>query len=335
MNQSRTVIQPSGGGASCTNEQNQTSRQVGCTQDINCVVSGWGACNTSTRTQTRTITTAQSGTGSACPSLTQSCVPDINCVGSWSACAVIAAGPGAQNSGTQTYTVTQTSSGTGTPCQYSDSQSRACSIPACAAGSSWSVPSSCNWQDPITSTFTTTSTGQCYDSNHGGIYYNGYVESTPSPYAVNPILNSQTFVFSLNVPIPNENYSLTAREHDNVIQLWISLALSISYTQLNIVSYQSPWYSIVDNNLEITTCDVFIHIYGTNSELATIKTNLESQIVSGTAKTIPADEITTYNLSTPINPNLYRQPFQTNSPMMNQFKIYFPDYSGSIYYITK
>lgn len=54
--------------------------------DTTCTVSAWGACDPTTRTQSRSVLTPATG-GGVCPTLTQSCVPDVNCVvGEWGAC---------------------------------------------------------------------------------------------------------------------------------------------------------------------------------------------------------------------------------------------------------
>src|SRR6476620_10851208 len=43
--------------------------------NIACVQSDWGICDPTTKTQSRSITTTQSGSGTACGPATQSCIP--------------------------------------------------------------------------------------------------------------------------------------------------------------------------------------------------------------------------------------------------------------------
>ena len=79
------------------------------TPNVDCVVSDWSTCDPATSLQTRTVTTAASGKGQACPALTQSCTPNVDCVVSdWSACN--------PTTSLQTRTVTTPVSGQGKAC---------------------------------------------------------------------------------------------------------------------------------------------------------------------------------------------------------------------------
>ncbi len=79
------------------------------TPNIDCVVSDWSTCDPATSLQTRTVTTAASGKGQACPPLTQSCTPNVDCVVSgWSTCD--------PTSKTKSRTITTPSSGSGKAC---------------------------------------------------------------------------------------------------------------------------------------------------------------------------------------------------------------------------
>ena len=75
----------------------------------NCVQSAWGICDPNTKTQTRTITTQQSGKGTACGPVSQNCIPDIDCIqNAWGVCD--------PDTGTQTRLTITAQSGKGTAC---------------------------------------------------------------------------------------------------------------------------------------------------------------------------------------------------------------------------
>lgn len=120
-----------------------------CEDNINCI-GGWGSCSVSCGggTQTYSIATAQSGTGTSCSyanGATQSCnttacSANTNCVGGWGSCSASCGG------GSQTYSITTAQSGTGTSCSYANGASQTCNTAACPVNcvGSWGSWGSCS-----------------------------------------------------------------------------------------------------------------------------------------------------------------------------------------------
>jgi hypothetical protein len=141
--QTRSTIETqAGSGVACGPLKQPCNTQV-CSVDCQ---GSWSSCTTNCGpgTQTYTITTQQSGTGAQCPAThgqtrdcgNAPCIPNTNCVGSWSSCTT-SCGPG-----TQTYNVTTPQSGTGSQCPAIQGQTRDCGNAACIANTncvgSWS-----------------------------------------------------------------------------------------------------------------------------------------------------------------------------------------------------
>ena len=81
--------------------------------DVDCVQSTWGDCNPNTKTQSRTVTTKQSGNGKVCGVISKSCIPNIDCVQSaWGVCD--------PKTKTWSRTVTTNQSGNGKVCGVSE-----------------------------------------------------------------------------------------------------------------------------------------------------------------------------------------------------------------------
>ena len=80
--------------------------------DVDCVQSAWGVCSPSSKTQSRIVTTKQSGNGKVCGVISKSCTPNIDCAQSaWSVCA---------SNELQTRTTTMHPSGIGKKCGVSE-----------------------------------------------------------------------------------------------------------------------------------------------------------------------------------------------------------------------
>eukprot|EP00163_Fabomonas_tropica_P013469 TRINITY_DN24_c0_g1_i1.p1 TRINITY_DN24_c0_g1~~TRINITY_DN24_c0_g1_i1.p1 ORF type:complete len:1967 (+),score=502.53 TRINITY_DN24_c0_g1_i1:169-6069(+) len=142
QSRTRTVTtSPQNGGTACPALSESQSCNTGCCP-VNCAVSGWsswGSCSVScgggTQSRTRTVTTAASCGGTACPALSESqscntgCCP-VNCVvsawGPYGSCSV-SCGGGIK---TRTRTVTTPASCGGTACP-STTDSASCNTQSC------------------------------------------------------------------------------------------------------------------------------------------------------------------------------------------------------------
>lgn len=115
-----------------TNASCNMYRNVDCSGGFG----GWGACNgAGVQYNVYSIYQYPQGQGAQCPypngyTITNSCVPRVDCYGSWGACTCV--GSGFKNSSCsylERFTVTTPASGGGAGCSYASGATRSCSPP--------------------------------------------------------------------------------------------------------------------------------------------------------------------------------------------------------------